>query len=593
MMNWTHQTMTKPNTERVSAPTRRSRVALLALGAALFATLLLGAGNTTARAESAREALQSYLNARLAGELETASGFWEREEMRRSRAMGMRFEQVEASYDDFWLMSTAERQLFREQHTLKITEGAAKENVAHFQVDVVAKKDPSQVKDTWRYLTTQTEAGWRVSLPLVHDSRSWTRREGRFITIRSKRLARVNSDATNAMDAHIETLFDVFATPKAARLRLERVKYEVYVIEDDADAAELLGSADRLGYLPGNERILTTAVADFAALTNAVAALTLRKTAPASPAFFKDGLGAAWGGRAELSANVLIARTRNQVLRKKLALDLPFSDPDNQNAAAVAALWNNGLYGVLGAEEFFKLYGSLRDTPASVEKMSPKDIRGALEAATSMKGKKLEEAILAQLAKYDDNIECGCDTWPPEVPNLRSMLSWRDVESSWGMRGYATGDVYTIAIGAHRSGMPEWALNYVDSIAAANGSDAVMEREPEPERPEGDPPYFVITFGPRFDVDPEPYESQIFGSLFSSQEYLDQYHGFFVSHDMVRMYDYKTDRLIAEYDASNAAPGDPVFYDEEKGRVCFRMRMRVFGKPITHYTPRAGRYTGE
>ena len=161
------------------------------------------------------------------------------------------------------------------------------------------------------------------------------------------------------------------------------------------------------------------------------------------------------------------------------------------------------------------------------------------------------------------------------------------------MKGYETGDHFSFAVGGHRTGMPQWAIDYVDSIAAANGAEVQLEREPEPERPEGDPPYFVVTFGPRFDVDPEPYESRLHGKLFSSREYVNELLGFFVSHDLVRFYNYRLDRLVAEYDVSNAPPGDPVFYDEELGRICFRMHKNVFPKPIIEYTPRAGRYTGE
>lgn len=593
MMNWTQHTMKTRNTERPGSPSQGKGLRSLLLGTAVLTAILLASSVTDLRAETARDALQSYLNARLAGELETASGLWVREEMRRSRAMGIAFEQVEAFYDDYWLMSVDERQRFAENHTLKIDVSAEKEDVAHFGVDVVSKKDPSQVKDSWRYLVTKTESGWRVSLPLVYDTRSWTRRDGRFVTIRSKRLARVNTDATNEMDSYIDSLFVAFGTPKAAQLRLERVKYEVFIAEDEADVQQLVGSPKRMGYLPGNERILTTAVADLAALTNAVATLTLRKTPPAAPDFFNRGLGFAWGGRDDLSANVLLARTRNMVLRDELPVNLPFSSPEDKNAGDVQALWNHALFGMLGAQGFFELYAGMRHTPAAAADVLPEDIRRAIETATGKKGKELEKAVLAQLKRFVANIECGCDQWPADVPNLQSMLSWQDVESSWAMRAYESGDSFIIAIGAHRTGMPSWALDYVDSVAAANGADLRMEREPEPERPDGDPPYFVVTFGPRFDMDPEPYDSRLFGRLFASQEYLNQLLGLFFSHDMVRVYDYRIDRLIAEYDVANAPPGDPVFYDEELGRVCFRMRKSVFPKPIREYTPRAGRYTGE
>jgi hypothetical protein len=62
---------------------------------------------------------------------------------------------------------------------------------------------------------------------------------------------------------------------------------------------------------------------------------------------------------------------------------------------------------------------------------------------------------------------------------------------------------------------------------------------------------------------------------------------------MVRVYDYRTDRLVAEYDVANAPPDDPVFYDEAKGRVCIRIRKSVFPKSLFLYTPQAGRYTGQ
>jgi hypothetical protein len=235
----------------------------------------------------------------------------------------------------------------------------------------------------------------------------------------------------------------------------------------------------------------------------------------------------------------------------------------------------------------------MRCTPEAAKNTAPADIRRSIETATGKKGAALEKAIMAQIDKLAANIECGCDRWPPDVRNLNSIMSWQDTDSRWALRGYETGDFYTMALGGHRTGMPSWQRAYADSIAAAHGVSSIGEREQEPERPSGDPPYFYVTLGPRMDSGGEPYSSRLYATLFSSKDYREESLGLFMAHNMVRVYDYRTDRLVAEYDVANAPPDDPVFYDEAKGRVCIRIRKSVFPKSLFLYTPQAGRYTGQ
>jgi hypothetical protein len=577
-------------------PHRLVAIRLRTVLAALCLTTLM---TPTVHAATAGEALRSYLNARLQGDLETAGGLWERLEMRRARAMGMRYGDVEASYDTYWMMSATERQQFAASHHLVLRDSTLEDAtdlhpaVAHFTVEVQSRSG-NQTREVWRYLVQQTDAGWRVSLPLVFDTRSWTERESRYVHVRSKRLSRVNSDAMHTMDHLVDSLFAQFSTPKAAQLRLERIKVEIFLAESAGDVEELLGDVQRMGYLPGPERIVTLQVADMAALTTAVANLTLRRTAPVGAPFLERGLALAWGGVPGLSAEVYVQRARNRVLRQELDLGTAFEPSDEADVQAAQALWNRALVDMLGPQAYFELYASLRGTPQAMQHLDMKSVRQAIEQATGKKGNKLDRAILERLRAMVGPVQSGCDRWPADIRNLRALLSWRDTESTWNMRGYDIGQQYVFGVGAFREGMPAWEYDYVDSIARAHGKEGIdLERSPEPERPAGDPPYIVVTFSPRYDLEPEPYVSRLYETLFSSREYRSELFGFFVTYDLVRIYDYRTDRLVAEYAVDTAPPDDPQFYDEEAGRVCFRVDKSVFGKPFTDFAPRASRYTGE
>jgi hypothetical protein len=558
---------------------------------ALLCLLQLGVAQT-AQADSAGQVLRAYLSARTTGDLETAQGLWNRQEMRRARAMGMRYSLIEASFDDYWLMSSEERQQFVQENALAVRESVVTDDKAHFTVEVLSRQSGTS-RDRWSYTLRREAATWSVALAPTQTARSWTRREGRFVVVRSRRVVHVNSDAVNAMDHHIEALFAAFNTSKAAQLRLERVKYEIFVCEEK-DIAKLIGSPSRLGYLPANERIVTLAIADMSAITTAVANLTLRKTAPVGAAFFEKGLATAWGGHDEVNGEVVLLRARNALLRGETTLDLPFTSPEHRAADDVGALWNYALGRILSAEAFMELYGSFRGTSLGVQSIATADIRNAIEVAVGSKGQALNNRVLQELKQFDASIVSGCEEWPPDTRNLRSVLEWRDQDSQWGLRAYDKGKDFAVALGAHRAGISDWVYEYADSVARAHGLDGVnIDRPPVPGRPSGDPPYMVVTFMPRLDLEPEPFVSSIYEKLFSTREYENELHSFFVSHDLVQVYDYRINKLIAEYDVETAAPGDALFYDEEQGRVCFIMHKSVFRRPIVEYTPRAGLYTGE
>jgi hypothetical protein len=579
------------------SPTVSARGQCIRILSSLVCLLLLAAWPV--HAETPGDALRSYLTARLQGDLETASGLWERLEMRRARAMGMRYADVEASYDNYWMMSAAERQEFAQQHRLVLRDSSMQEattthpETAHFTVEVQSQQG-KKTDDVWRYLVQKTDAGWRVSLPLRHDSRSWTQRESRYVDLRSKRLARVNTEALHTMDRQVDSLFTRFGTPKAAQLRLERVKIEIFLAESAQDVEELLGDVSRMGYLPGAERIVTLQVADMAALTTAVANLTLRRTPPVGAPFMEHGLALASGGSEGLSADVYIQRMRNRLLRGELDLGEAFSLSDDDDVRAAQALWNRALLDLLGHQAYFELYADLRGTPRSMQHLDPGQVRQAIEKATGKKDRVLENTIVDVLRGVEGRVQSGCERWPADVRNLRPLLTWRDPESTWSMRGYEVGQQYVFAVGAFRQGLSRWEYDYADSLSrASSGAGLDIERSPDPERPAGDPPYIVVTLSPRYDEEPEPYVSRVYEKLFTTREYRNELLGFFVTYDLVRVYDYRTERLIAEYSTETAPPDDVPLYDEDPGRMCFRIDKSVFGRPLVEFTPRAERYTGE
>ena len=67
--------------------------------------------------------------------------------------------------------------------------------------------------------------------------------------------------------------------------------------------------------------------------------------------------------------------------------------------------------------------------------------------------------------------------WPENVVGLSPILQWRDLETTWGLNAYETGDDYTVTLSPVRNGLPFWAQQVADSLAKASGGKA-----PKPEK---------------------------------------------------------------------------------------------------------------
>ncbi|MFQ5600530.1 MAG: hypothetical protein ACE5G2_08250 [Candidatus Krumholzibacteriia bacterium] len=563
---------------------------------ALVALVCTALAALPVRAATPGEVLRRYLDARMRGDVQAARALWDSRDLRRSKAMGTRYAGLEARFDDYWLLSAEECAAVAAEARPVVRDSVVEDEWARFSV-VLESRTSGDPIDTLSYVVRSANGSWRVSLPYEKATVAWTRREGRFFKVRSKKLVLVNGQAIAAMDRAIVEILERLGAPPTSQLRLERVKLEYYLCENDDDIRMLVGSVDREGYLPAGERIVTRALPDMNSVARALVNLTLRRTPHRSVAVLEEGLAAALGGTRELSGEVLLQRARNSLALDASAFESPL-DPDmfdHPGVVPMAALWCMGLLEDLGPSRFFELYRELAGTSSQVQARSAADIRAAIEKATGKSGDALFEAVRAKLGALDPPLRAGCTSWPFETRGMQPVLRWRDGEEMWALQAFETGDDYTMTIAPYEPGPPRWVRRFTDSLAVAHGREpAYADDEPEPvSRPSGDPPEIVLLVRERLDQEPEPFESPLFASHFASRLYAQELYGLFVNPDGAWLYDYRRGILIAEFSADTSPPGHPTFYDEELGRICFRFRRDLFAKQLAAYYVTVFIYTGE
>ncbi len=553
----------------------------------LIGFLLFSSTSPAVAAPGPGQVLREYLHARLQGRLDDAKAHWDARDLRRASALGITFADVEASYDDYWMHGGAARKMMTGQVRPVVRDSVVQADKADFTVALEASGVAS---DTLRYLVQQVDGVWRVSLPYLEATRDWTRRESRFIRLRAKKLTLVSQHALTALDAEIARLFAQLETPQAAQLRLERIKLEYYLCDDDADVRSLVGTVARTGYQPAGGRVVARLLPDMNAVARLLVHLTLRDATLHSAPMFVEGLGAAFGGSAELGTGVYLQRAREEVHHQPARLGAPF-DPNSDTGADVPmqALWCRALLDELGAQKFLAL---VRGAPAG-EGGGNTVAREAIERAMGVQGEALLQRVQQRLSQYTPTIQPGCETWPGDVQGVQPILRWRDTKDAWGLLGYEIGDEYVFTIAAHDPSLPKWMQRMVDSLSAEYSGEKPAWEIQEVKRPAGDPDPIVVLVRARLEEDLEPYESRLFAEHFVQRDFRNDLYGLFISPDDVRFYDYTHNKLLAEYSTKTAAPGGLVYYDETLGKICFRFPRNLLARPLTTYYVFLSTHTGE
>ncbi|HZL85485.1 MAG TPA: hypothetical protein VFD07_08925 [Candidatus Krumholzibacteria bacterium] len=555
--------------------------------AAAVRTLLIGclgfAAAAPARAASGPgQVLREYLQARLQGRLDAAKALWDARDLRRASALGITFADVEASYDDYWMQDGAARKALTVRPVVRDSVEQAADKV-HFTVVLEASAAPH---DTLRYLVQQVDGVWRVSLPYLEASREWTRRESRFVRVRSKKLTLLSQHALTAMDDEIVKLFAQLETPQAAQLRLERIKLEYYLCDADADVRSLVGSVGREGYQPAGGRVVARVLPDMNAVARLLVHLTLRDATLHSAPMFVDGLAAALGGSAELGAGVYLQRARAAIQNEASRLSAVF-DPQSADDVPVQALWCKALLDELGSQKFLAL---VRAQPPGAGNSAA---RASVETAMGAKNEALLQKVQQRVGQYGPTIQPGCETWPGEIQGLQPILRWRDTKDTWGLLGYEIGEDYVFTVAAHDPSLPKWQQRMIDSLAANFSGEKPTWEIQEVKRPVGDPGPIVVLVRARLEEDLEPYESRLFGEHFLQKDYRNDLYGLFITPDDVRFYDYTRNMLLAEYSVKSAPAGGLVYYDEPLGQLCFRLPKKLLPRHLTTYYVFLSNHTGE
>lgn len=549
-----------------------------------------------AAAEGPGTVLRRYLQARMHGDLETAEALWDRRDARRAGAMGIRFSDIEASYDDYWMLSTDERSARAALQSVSVQDSVLGDGHAYFTI-VLESSQPA-ARDTLRYFLQQRGDSWNVSLPYLHATRGWTRREGRFVRLRAKRLVHVSSAGLDAMDVAIEKALQQLHAPQSALLRLERIKLEYYLCDTDDDVRALVGSSRRAGYLPAGQRIVTRRRSNTNAVARALVHLALRQSPLHFAPLFEEGLATALGGTADVSARVYLRRARNLAVRNAEALALPLESPalDAKNAVPMASLLCSALLSQLSYEELGTLLRSCGGTTRQVEALDVESLRRALGRATGMGRREMLGSVQEHLDGLEFALQPGCKQWPAETRGLDSILQWRDPLADWSLMAYVLDDEYVFTVAAYVAGPPEWMRDLVDSLTAAHAEDAyewVPPAQGANPKLEGDPPEITMLVRAKVEEDVEPYESALFAEHFLVHNYKNELFGMFVSADDVRLYDYSQDKLVAEFSVREDPGSELVFYDEAKQRICYRLPADLIPRPLTAYYVQLERYSGE
>ena len=565
---------------------RRARGGNLAVAAAMLVTVF---GAPLEAAPSAGGTLRDYLRARAAGNNDAARALWDPRDLRRASALGIVFPDVDAAYDDYWMHSAATRRTSAAPWRPVVRDSVALGNGARFTVVLEAG---TGVADTLSYLVQQVEGAWRVSLPYLEATREWTRRDSRFLRLRAKRLVLVSQHALTAVDAEIARLFEQLGAPQAAQLRLERIKLEYYLVEDDDDVRALVGTTRRLGYQPAGGRVVARVLPDMSAVARALVHVTLRNVPLHNEPMFDAGLAAALGGTPDLGAAVFVQRAIEQCRRDPAQLDKAFDATSDADALTSEAVWNRVLLDELGAEAFLAMVRSTAGTPPAAGGRNVA-ARRAIEKATGQSGAALTQRVQKRLATYRSTIVPGCETWPADLYGVQPFLRWRDAAEHWGLLGYEIGDEYLFTVAPYDPALPKWMRQTADSLAAEFVGEKPEWEIPEVKRPTGDPMPIVLLVRAKLEEDLEPYESRLFEQQFLARDYKNDLFGLFVTPDDVRLYDYTRNKLLAEFTVQSAPPGGLVYYDETPGRICFRFPKSLIPRPLTSYYVFLSQHTGE
>jgi len=557
---------------------------------------LVAATPSAARADDPGAVLRRYLRARMQGELDTARACWDGRDVRRSGAMGIRFTDIEAAYDDYWMLSAEERRAGAARATVSVRDSVIDGDHAFFTVTLDASEPAA--RDTLRYYLRQGDATWQLSLPYTYATRGWTRREGRFVRLRAKRLIHVSSAGLSAMDEAIESALHELKAPEAAILRLERIKLEYYLCDTEDDVRMLVGSPRRAGYLPAGHRIVTRVPSDLNAVVRALVQLTLRETPLAYAPLFDAGLAAALGGTSDVIGKVYLQRARHLVANDAAVLQQPLDTVqlDPKIGVPVAALWSRALLDQLEPEPFAALLRATGGTRSQVAALETETVRNALQAATGKGRREMTQDVQDHFAEMRPSLLPGCAEWPADIRGLNPILQWRNGTEEWGLMGYTIGGDYVFTIAAYVPGPPPWMRDLVDSLQAEHADNSMAWVAPSKgANPKlvGAPPEVVLQVRAKLQEDVEAYESALFAKHYLVQNYKNELFGMFISPDFVRLFDYSQNKLVAEFSVSGDPAGDLPFYDSELQRICFRFPISLMPRPLTSYYVSLNEYTGE
>lgn len=579
----------------------QSAVLKLVKSSTARAALLLGAGwcVTAAAGPAAAQdtpggALRRYLDARWKGDVPAAEALWDPADLRRSTALGTSYDGLEARFDDNLLWTAQDRAAMAAvRPTVADSAMSATNDWSRYTVVVAAPGGAR--KDSLAYVVKKLPDGWRVCSPYDKVAAQWTSRDGKYVRVHAARLRDINRDAVAALDAGAEAALARLTTPEMIRLRLERLKVEIYIASTDAEVRALCGSRPA-GYQLAGERVVTRRNADVNAVVRVVLNATLKQCPVATAPVLSEGVAAALGGFGAWSAAVTAQRGAavasgktdiEAVLGAKGFASLP-----PETAVPIATIWANALLNELKAEKFLALYRNVSGTRAAIAAQDAGAVRSAFETATGKKGAALGQWVRARAAAVAPPLAGGCDQTPEESRTLQPLMRWRDGHEKWAMDVFDIGGDYVFAMTPYQGGTPKWTQKLLDSLTAARGETVAPPPPPRP-RPAGDPPKIALLIRERIYSEPEAYESALFAEHFTKRRYAGDLFGMFISPDDVYLWDYRRDVLVACHAKDFSAPSQFTFYDAPSGRFCFKMRKDLLPLSLSEYQAATVMYTGE
>jgi hypothetical protein len=561
--------------------------------------IALGAGLSPAPALAAATpgaTLRQYLDARWKGDVAAAQALWDGEDLRRTQAMGTSFPGLEARFDDNLLWTAAERQAAARDLRPAVADSTVEASWSRYTV-LLRRSTGVAAADTLRYSLRRGPDGWRVTSPFQRLAGSWTMREGRYFRLFAAKLRLVNRDALVTLDDGIGRILARLGTTDLARVRLERIKVEIYVCATDGERRELGGRPGDGGYRPAGERVVTRSIADLNGVCRVLVHLTTKDGAPHATPLLEEGLAAALGGFGSWTDGVTVQR--GAALSGTSAAELEaVLDPAAMRRGApervvpLAALWADALLGELGPTGFLSLYRSLSGSAAASREFDAAAVRRALETATSKRGAALLTWVRDRAAAVVPPLAGGCATLPEETRALQPVLRWRDKDEQWSLLAFETGPDYTLVFGPYAGPVPKWMKQVGDSMAVLRG-EKPPPAEPERPRPKGDPPQVAILVRERLMLEPEAYESTMYREDFLQRPYAGDLFALFVSPAGARLVDYRRDTVVGIHTADFTVPGSRPYYDEAAGRLCFRLRRDLLPKNLAEYVAVTLLYTGE